>query len=282
MTERHGNYVYKIDRDDCLDNWLKKQPELNMTNGLFFEYDMSKTNYFKIVAGIDYFSKTTGFNVNNIQRHQLICNTLKVPYFCIQVLGKIYVNDKPNINNISYLKAVTGYSFIFKNCNSLGQNILKQLNLKDYILTEQQFSDLLHTLRNIPSVPILSSSDVYSAYLSCDKIARERHACYGKGMYQSDIDLILYSQITQKPIMIVEFKANICPSNAYRNVYGQTQLLNELERRLKIPIIKIWHPDSDITQFNIVKYYNNLYKFRQINYRADELIAEFKSYCNTQ
>lgn len=280
MTEKKGYYVYKIDRDDYLDDWLHKH-YLYMTNGLFFEYELKSNGFFNIVAGIDYCSRRTGYDNMIISRHQTICDLLNVPYFCVYLEGEVYYDYNYQRN----LKRLNCYTINYEYCNSKAQRFLNKLkkyyNLRNFIFTEQEYSNILHLLRGMTTETILFSSDVYAEHLAYTKIVRERHACFGKGIYQSDMDLILYSvRKTSMPVMIVEFKSNHYMPNCFRDVPGQEQLLKELANRLSIPVLKIWHPDKDVSQFWIIKEYSGRIKFNK-TLTEKELIAYFKHWSYT-
>lgn len=280
MTKKKGCYIYEIDRDDVLDKWLKSQ-NLCMTNSIFFEFNYTSSGNFGIVAGIDYFSIDGGIELAIVKRHQHICDKLRRPYFCVWLTGHKY-----NIKGVN-LKTIDSYVIHYDLCNSIGKQIISTLlnslkvdnSLRLIYFNEQKYSNFLHYIRGKAPELVEVCNDVYAEDLSYEKIARERHSLFGRTLYHSDIDLILYSfKNAEEPVMLVEFKSNRYFSNALRGRTGQEKLLQSLGQALSIPVVKIWHQEELLDNFIVIKYYNEFFKFNGLCLTGADLINDFKIY----
>ena len=279
MTKKVGNYVYEIDRDDLLSDWLNKNNNYNGTQDLFFEFSFnSYSKDFKLVAGIDYYSQIECIYAQKIMRHEYICNKLGIPYFVFFIGGKEYVQDGIRLRKIGYYK--------LNYCNKLAENFIKKHSFLYSFINEQKYSDFLHLLRGEEPEPVKDENyEIYDCSLPYKKIFRERHAKYGAKILQSDIDLILYSNKNEfEPVMIVEFKSNASFHNSLidTNQPGQAALLDYLENRLGIPVVRIWHNACDVNYFVIKKSYggkpidSNI--FKQLGFTGEEMAQFFWNY----
>ena len=279
MTKNFGNYVYEIDRDDLLSDWICQNGNFNGTQDLFFEFSFnSYSKNFKLVAGIDYYSQIECIYAQKIMRHEYICNKLGIPYFVFFIGGKEYVQDGIRLRKIDYYK--------LNYCNKLAENFIKKHSFLYSFINEQKYSDFLHLLRGEKPEPVEDEEhEIYDFRLPYKKIFRERHAKYGAEILQSDIDLILYSNKNEfEPVMIVEFKSNASFHNSLidSNQPGQARLLDYLENKLEIPVVRIWHNARDVNYFVIKKSYggkpidSNI--FKQLGFTGEEMAQFFWNY----
>ena len=242
---KQGDLVYILDRDDILTNWLHNMC-LSMSDELFFEYKYTNEKV-SVVAGIDYYSKDDILSGITVKRHRNICDRLDIPYFVTEIIG----------TQNGYMKRVDGYRFKRNECNQLAKRFIDTYHL-DSTVSEQTYSNILHVLRGRKSLYNIMQeedySEVYHQMIPFKKAFRERHALYGKDIYQTDVDLILYSSMNPlRPILIIEFKSHVYESERYNSSPGQADCLQCIGRRLGIPVFRVWHPANNLSEFYFLR-----------------------------
>jgi len=274
MTNRIGNLVYEIDRDDIVSNWLKNKI-LCYTESLFFEFESNNLSS-TIIAALDYSSCDEKVNDFTMFRHLNISNQLDVPYFYVKIHGRV-------IKSLN-LKEIVGYEIDYRKCNKKALYILSNLNNRKYF-TEQEYSDFLHYIRGCKFEKVKDlKKEVYASNLSYNKIFRERHAKFGATLYQSDLDLVLYSQYSiYQPVMIIEFKSNLGFHDSISNDRqpGQAMLLSSIGSTLNIPVVRVWHAPNDVSTFYIKKLYNSKGRgfreyFENAEYKGNDFIRKLR------